>query len=257
MGPVEHVTCQTIAPLLARHNDPDLHEAEQVQLSLHLYRCPACRARLQEYRALDRQVRTLPSVTLAPRVRAAVLDHIAASGAGMGGHTVAITWRQAWPGATLAFSLATFVLAAGLTTALAAQRPDVRFASSAPTSGAMARPLMTSLLNANPTVAASGSNVRANDTLAISRPLVKAQATRPAAVAATIRSINPTEGRIVVAVDGAIRDERLVILRDTAIMLSDGRPGTLADLVVGAQVQLQRETMPTGGTVAREIVVSR
>jgi hypothetical protein len=257
MGPVVHVTCQTIEPLLARHNDPDLNEVEQVQLSLHLYRCPACRARLQEYRAIDRQVRTLPAVTLAPRVRAAVLDHIVASGAGLGGPTVALTWRHAWPGATLALSLATFVLAAGLTTALAAQHSDVRFAASAPTSGAMARPLMTSLLNANPTVVTGEANASAKDTLAIKRPLVKAQATRPAAVSATIRAINPTEGRIVVAVDGAIREERLVILRDTAIMLPDGRPGNLSDLVVGAQVQLQRETMPTGGTVAREIVVAR
>jgi hypothetical protein len=228
-----------------------------VRLSMHLLACPACYARLQEYRTIDRRVRTLPSVTLAPRVRAVMLEHFAAAEAGMGGSAMALTWRHAWPGATLALSLATFIFAAGLTTALAAQRTGGPFVASATTSEAIARPLMTNLLAANPTrVVGSGVVSNAGDTQAFSRP-IKAQATRPASVAATIRMINPTEGRIVVTIDGAARDERLVIMRDTAIMLADGRPGTLADLVVGAQVQLQREVNATGGVVAREIVVSR
>jgi hypothetical protein len=258
MGPVAHVACHTVAPLLARHNDPDLTEEERVQLSMHLLICTACRDRLQEYRALERRVRTLPSMTIAPRVRDAVLGHIAAAEASMGGSAMALTWRHAWPGATIALSLATFIFAAGLTTALAAQRTGGPFVASGSTSEALARPLMTNLLVANPTrIVSSGVTNNASDTQAFSRPVVKAQATRPAAVGATIRMINPSEGRIVVSIDGAARDERLVIMRDTAIMLADGRPGSLADLVVGAQVQLQREVNAVGGVVAREIVISR
>lgn len=258
MGPVAHVACHTVAPLLARHNDPDLTEEEQVQLSMHLLICPACYERLQEYRAIDQRVRAMPSVTLAPRVRAVMLEHFAAAEASMGGSAMALTWRHAWPGATLALSLATFIFAAGLATALAAQHTGGPFAASATTSEAIARPLMTNLLAANPTrVVSSGIVSNASDTQAFSRPIAKAQATRPASVGATIRMINPTEGRIVVTIDGAARDERLVIMRDTAIMLADGRPGTLADLIIGAQVQLQREVNATGGVVAREIVLSR
>lgn len=257
MAPAGRVTCHTVAPLLARYNDPDLTENEQVQLSMHLLICERCRACIQEYRALDRQVRAMSSVTLSPRVRTAVFEQIAAVEASMGASVLAISWRQAWPGATIVLSLATFILAAGLTTALTAQRAGGPLVASATTSQPLARPLMTTFMNANPTSVAQSEVSGGGSPLALKRPVGKAQATRPAAVVATIRAINITESRIVVAIDGAARDERLVVMRDTAIMMADGRPCTLADLVVGAQVQLQREVTAAGGVVAREITLSR
>lgn len=252
MGPGTRVSCRTIAPLLARYNDPDLSEAEQVQLSMHLLGCPACLARLQEYRALDRRMRVMPSVTIAPHVRSAVLDHVAsAGGSGFGGFAATLAWRHAWSGMSAALSLATFVLAVGLATAFAA-RPETNFAATA-TGQAFGRPLATTFLVANPTRVVS----QLNDTLSVKAPVMKAQPTRPAAVAATIRAINWDEGRIVVTLAGARGDERLAVMRDTAIVLADGRPGTLADLAVGVQVQLQREVSITGSLIAREIVVPR
>jgi len=74
MAWVARGNCRTVAPLIARYNDPDLNEVERVSLSTHLLQCPCCLTRLQEYRALDQQVRRVPKITLAPQAREAVLE---------------------------------------------------------------------------------------------------------------------------------------------------------------------------------------
>ena len=253
MGAVTEVECRNVAPLIARYNDPDLTEAERITLGLHLTRCPACQERLQQHRALDRQLRGMRPIALESRVRAAILECVAAASTEIGASTVALPWRHAWSSAVIMFSLTTFLLAAGLTTSLATQRPDARASASAMTNGALVRPATMALLNANPTRVAGPSG----ELFPIRQPVVQAQATRPAAVAATIRSVDQDSGRIVVAVVGAPADERMIVMRDTAIVLPNGYPGTIADLVAGLQVQLQRDTNATGGVIAREIMVGR
>ena len=254
MASAMRVSCQVVAPFVARYNDPDLTEAERVTLSTHLLQCPSCLAQLQGYRALDGQVRAMQSMVIASRVRDAVLESVGAN-MHVGGAAVAVQWRHAWSGMALVASLATFLLAAGLTTALAAQHPDPRFGIRTITNGVVAHPVTTTLTAATPTpgIEASGQ------LFALKRPImqaqVQAQATRPAAVVATIRSVDFTSGRIVVSIGGARSDERLAILRDTAIVRADGHPGTIADLVAGIQVQLQHEPYLNGGLVAREIVL--
>jgi anti-sigma factor RsiW len=246
-----------VAPLLARYNDPDLTEAEQVALSTHLLQCPACLAQVHSYRTLDDRVRSMHSMVIASRVRDAVLETVAASNVGMGGTAIAIPWRHAWSGMAVMFSLTAILLAVGLTTALAAQHSDVHFGARTMSNGVLVRPVTTTLLNvnANPTQTARASG----QVVAFKRPImqahVQAQATRPAAVAATIRSVDFMTGRIVVSVGGARGDERLVIKHDTAIVHPDGRPGRITDLAAGLQVQLQREADTTGGLVAREIML--
>ncbi len=271
MTPVARADCRTIAPLLARYNDPDLSEAEQICLSLHLYRCPVCAERLREYRALDGWLRVMPAITIAPQVRSAVLQQIAATaGADPHGHAATMTWRQSWPTFTVALSLVAFVLVVGLTTG-SPPRLEANLAATAVTreafnpalGPALSPALATTFLAATPTRVVGGFAVGGvavggiNDTLAVKLPIAKPQPTRPAAVVAIIRSIDTTESRITVTLDGAKVDERLAVMGDTAIVLADGRPGTLSDLAIGAQVRLQREISITGGLVAREIRLPR
>jgi len=61
----------------------------------------------------------------------------------------------------------------------------------------------------------------------------------------------------VVLVEGAGSDERLIVTRETIVLLADGRPGTLADVAVGATIRLQRDQRVVGGLIARQIVVVR
>lgn len=253
MASVVRVSCQVVTPLLARYNDPDLTEAERVMLSTHLLQCPTCLAQLQAYRALDGRVRAMQSMVVASRVRDAVLESVAASGLSAGGTAAAIPWRHVWPGMAVVFSLTTFLFAAGLTTALAAQHADPRFGTRTMTNGVVVHPVTTTLLAANPTRVAEPSGQILVFRRSIMQAQVQAQATRPAAVAATIRSVDLVGGKITVSIGGARGDDRLTILRDTAIVRADGHPGTVADLVAGLQVQLQHETNTSGGLVAREI----
>lgn len=255
MASVAHVACRKFAPLLARYNDPDLSETERVLLSTHLLQCAACRAQVQQYRVFDKQLRGMRSIIIEPCVRNAILDRVAASSSEIGVSVAALPWRYSWSSAAVMFSLTTFLLAAGLITALASQYPDARFATSAMTNGALVRPATMGFLNVNPTRIANTSG----ELMAFKRPVVQAQAqaTRPAAVAATIRAIDQSSGRIVVTVGGARADERLLIMYDTAIVRANGYPGTINDLAVGLQVQLQREMNPTGSLIAREIMIGR
>lgn len=253
MASVARTPCQKVAPLLARFNDPDLNETERVLLSMHLLQCPTCLARVQEYRAIDGRIRGMATTTVAPRVRNAVLQQIALTGAVQGGHSLLLPWRHTWSGLVLAFSLMTLLVAAGVVRTFTTQRTDVYGEMSVPTSNALVRPLALNLFNVAPTSVTTA----VDQNTAYRRPVLQVQPTRPVAVAATIRLVNLSEGRIVVTVAGARTDERLMVLRDTAIVLPDGRPGALVDIPAGTQVQLQREVTGTGALIAREIVVSR
>jgi len=253
MPSVAQVACRKVAPLLARYNDPDLSDTERVLLSTHLLKCPDCRAQIQQYRLLDRQLRGMRSIVIDSSVRNAIFDRVVASSGEFGVSVAALPWRYSWSSAAVMFSLTTFLLAAGLVTVLTSHHPDARFSTSAMTNGSLVRPATMGLLNANPTRVANNSS----ELMAFKRPVVQAQATRPAAVAATIRAIDQSSGRIVVTVGGARADERLLIMYDTAIMRADGYPGTINDLAVGLQVQLQRETNLTGSLIAREIIIGR
>jgi hypothetical protein len=253
MASVTRIPCHTITPLLARWNDPDLTEDERVLLSTHLLTCPTCLTRVQEYRMIDSRIRSMASTTLSPRVRDAVFGQLALTGVTQGGHALVQPWRHTWSGLAIVFTLTTLLCAAGMALTFT-QRAESQFATSVVTLGNdAARPVTMTLLDVAPTRGALGSD----QNIAFRRTVAQVQSTRPAAVGATIRLVNLSAGQIVVSVAGARTDERIAILRDTAIVLPDGRPGMLADLAVGTQVQLQRELTATGGVIAREIVVTR
>ena len=252
MASVSYTPCHKVTPLLARWNDPELTESERVLLSTHLLACPVCLARVQEYRTIDSRIRGMASTTLAPQVREVVMRELTLSGAIPGGHAVAQPWRHTWSGLAIIFTLTTFLSAAGVALNFTG-RAESHLTANVMFGGGTARPMTMTLLNAAPTSGILG----ADQNTAFRRPVVQVQSTRPAAVGATIRLVNLSAGQIVVSVTGARADERIVIMRDTAIVLPDGRPGVLADLAVGTQVQLQRESTATGGVIAREIMVAR
>ena len=238
--------------MLARWNDPDLAEQERILLSTHLLACPACLARIQEYRAIDGRIRGMAPTTLSPHVRDVVLQRLTLAGVTSGGQALAQPWRHTWSGLAIVFTLTTLLYAAGVALTFT-QRTEGQFASNVAPGSVVARPITMTLLNTAPT----RSVLDVDQNTAFRRPVVQAQPTRPAAVGATIRLVNLSMGQIVVSVTGAHADERIVIMRDTAIVLPDGRPGVLADLAIGAQVQLQRESTAAGSVIAREIVVAR
>ncbi len=252
MASVARTPCHKVTPLLARWNDPDLTEAERVSLSTHLLACPDCLARVQEYRAIDGRIRGMSSTTLSPHVRDVLFQQLALTGVTHGGQVLAQPWRHTWSGLAIVFTLTTLLCAAGVALTFT-QRAESQFTASSVGGNGVARPMAMSLLNAAPTSIILG----ADQNTAFRRPVVQVQPTRPAAVGATIRLVNLSAGQIVVSVTGARSDERIAIMRDTAILLPDGRPGALADLAVGTQVQLQRESTAAGGVIAREIVVAR
>src|SRR5690349_803043 len=145
-------TCQSVAPLLARCNDPALSEQEWVRLSTHLLGCPACRQRIEQYRQLDRRLRTLPRIELAPRVRAAVFEQIAmAAPLGFGAQAVAAP-RPVWPGVAIVTVVAALMLVGGLTVSYAPSRAGTATAASMTTSDVFGgHPLANTLLMVNPT----------------------------------------------------------------------------------------------------------
>lgn len=253
MASITSGNCRTVAPLIARYNDPDLHEVERVLLSTHLLRCPCCLARLQEYRALDQRVRRVPKITLAPQSREAVLERIAAPGPNFGLPAIGLVWRQTWFGAATAISLTTLVFALGLATFRAAQDGGGTLSPSGTANETLVRPLTTTILSSNPTQVVSSIGESLTTTMVVSNARIE----QPTAVRATVREVHARDGRLVVLVDGARNEERLIVTRDTVVLLADGRLGTLADVAVGATIQLRRDQRVVGGLVARQIVVVR
>jgi hypothetical protein len=257
MAPLARGNCRTVAPLIARYNDPDLGEVERVLLSTHLLRCERCLARLQEYRALDQRLRRMPAVVLSARAREAVLERIAAPAPGVGGLlALGPAWRQSWAGAATAISLAALVLALSLTTFRAAQVGNGTTTPVGTANDVFVRPLTATILSANPTEVVSSVGQSLGGTTAIDGTRSGHSAAALATVA-TVREIHPREGRIVVLVEGARSEERLIIARDVVVLWDDGRQGTLADIAAGATIQLRRDPTSSGGLVVRQIILSR
>ena len=264
MAPLPGNPCHVVAPLLARADDPDLTEAERVLLSTHIVRCPACLARLHEYRAQDRALRRWPALTPAPELRRAVLAQIARSG------TPHPSPVGPMPAVAAVAMLACVTVALGLggllsasppgTPTVAATRPSsvVAVASiagaSAPLMGeGLSAPFAVSLLATDPTPRAI-----------VARREVAKGATRAPVIAAipqstivngTVHSVAPAVGLLVVILPNG-NDAYLTLARDAVILLPDGRPGSLANLGVGATIRARCDQSPDG-TVAREITVLR
>jgi hypothetical protein len=247
------VTCRAVAPLIARYNDPDLSEAERVLLSTHLLQCGQCLALLQEYRALDQQVRRMSGVTLSPQVREAVLDRVAASGPGFGMPNAGLAWRQAWVGTATAISLTAIIFAFGLASFGAAQQNAATSPGPSAASEALARPLTTTILGANPTQVANVVSHSFSGTM-VSYNL---RAEPAITVRATVREVNARAGRLVVLVEGARSEEGLAITGDTRVICADGSRCSLSDIVAGVTIRVERDQYAAGGPVARQIILSR
>lgn len=254
MASVACGNCRVVAPLIARYNDPDLSEAEHVLLSTHLLQCGHCQARMQEYRALDQRVRCMPGMTLSSQVRETVLERVAMPASGIAILGVGLAWRQAWIGAATAVSLTAVIFAFGLASYGAAQQ------SASATPGAYAAnetfssaPLTTSILAANPTQVVNSFS----ETLSGTKVTYTLRTGDYASVRATVREINHREGRLVVQVDGASSEERLVVNGATVVLWSDGRAGSLADVAAGVTIQVQRSQHTADGAIVQQIILSR
>lgn len=264
MAPLPGNSCRLVAPLLAHADDPDLTEAERVLLSTHLVRCPACLARLHEYRAQDRALRRRPVLAPAPELRRAVLARIAVGGAP---HSHA---AGPMPAVAAIAMLACVTVALGLggllgpappgTPTVAATRPSsvVAVASiasaSAPLVGdGLSAPFAVSLLTADPTPPVIIARREAAKGAA--RAPVIAAIPQSTIVNGTVRSVSPAAGLLLVILPNG-SDAHLTLTRDVVILLPDGRPGTLADLGVGATIRARCDQSPSG-TLAREITVLR
>ena len=256
-----HGDCRAVAPLLARHGDPDLTETERILLGTHLPRCAACWARLQDYRHQDQRLRALPPITLAPRVRCAILDHVAATAAARAGRPGLL--RPALSSVAVA---AVAVLLAGSLGALPLPATEMATAADSPGTAntIFAQPLTATFLSVNPTRAitavteskAAGAPVAATaQAVRAAQPTQAPQAAQARGVAliGTVRVLYLDRGRLVLALRGG-GDQGLAITRDTAVHLADGRPGALSDLSVGTAIRVY---CSRSGDAAQEIVVLR
>lgn len=264
MAPLPGSPCRVVAPLLARADDPDLTEAERVLLSTHLVRCPTCLARLQEYRAQDRALRRWPALTPAPELRHAVFSRLAAPRA-THPHSVG-----PMPAVAAVAMLACVTVALGLGGLLGSSPPGtptvaatrlssvvaVASVASAPALAVgegLSAPFAVSLLAVGPTPPAIVARREAANVAA--RAPVIAAIPQSTIVNGIVRSVAPAEGLIVVILPSG-SDAYLTLARDAMILLPDGRPGTLANLGVGATIRARCDQAP-GGTLAREITVLR
>lgn len=239
----EATACREVAPLVARFNDPELSEAEQVQLSTHLTRCASCRGLLDHYRRHDCALRSFSPIALAPRVRAAIYAELAAQ---------APPYRLG-----VLTTVATTALAVMFVTSLVAFR----------TLGADAvlrgrQDLQTDALTQS--VAGTRFVTGAMSTVAprasVPATLLAAggvPATRDAAstlMDGTVAALSPSQRLLVLHVMGSEHDEPLWIGPSTAIRFLDGRVAELADLVVGTPVRVLCDR-DDRGLVATAIVV--
>lgn len=247
-------TCRAVAPLIARYNDPDLGEAERVLLSTHLLQCATCLARLQEYRALDQQMRRMSGMTLAPHVREAILERVAAPGYGQPG--IALVWKQAWVGTTAAITLTAVIFAFGLATFGAAHQSTGSSPHPSSANEMFARPMTTTILGANPTQVTQVAQVANTFSESVSGTVISynLRASNVTTVRATVREVNAREGRLIVQVEGTKGAEELAITGTSLILWSDGSRGSLSDLVAGAAIQIERDQ---NTTVARKITLTR
>ncbi|HEX5501221.1 MAG TPA: zf-HC2 domain-containing protein [Thermomicrobiales bacterium] len=239
--------CRKVAPLLARYRDADLSEAERVLLSTHLLRCPACLARLDDYRRQDREVRGLPAIELTTRAHGTVLDYLTAASAPA--YARATVWRQAAAGAavaTLALMLCASMLASRLggTAGVPTATVDAR-------SSVFAQPLTATFLTVNPTRAIA----RLNESAPLNPGAPGESAASDGVMVGTVRVVYVADGRLVLTLLQDRGDHWLTITGDTVVHLADGRTGTLADLGVGTPVRVRCGA--PGGNTAEDITILR
>ncbi len=276
-------SCRSVAPLLARYNDPDLTEAESVRLSTHLLGCPACRARLAAYRAGDRALRQLPAITLSNEARGAILCQLPAlAAAAPRDRRRAAVRRQ---GVTSVAVATLAIMLVGGFGALGAVAPGVETPEpSRKSDDAFSRSLAATLLIAPPTqaaIAGMGDSARGTPTTTslhrqaqpTLQPIAFAQAgsaavgapptatgtprqrAAPVVISGAVRAVWASEGRLQVRLDATGQSETYAVAGDARVVLPDGRHGSLADLRQGMAVRLQLDRTSGGATVVEEIAV--
>lgn len=259
MFPVIGGPCRTIAPLIARYNDPDLEECERVLLSTHLLQCPHCLGQLQEYRALDQRLRRMPSITLSPQARELVLDRVTSPNPGLLALGFATFGRQAWLGAATALSLTALVLVFSFNTFRTAQGANGALSQEMVGNTTTVQPLTTTILHSESTQVVNRVSETVSGTMVIGglRAGASLAVAAPLPVLATVREVRARDGYLIVLPDGAAQAERLVITRTTVIVWSDGKAATLADIDAGAVIQVLYD-QPIGDVpAARRVILSR
>lgn len=236
-------TCREMAPLVARFNDPELSEAEQVRLSTHLTRCAPCRKLLDHYRQHDCALRSFSPIALAPRVRSAIYAELAAQ---------APPYRLG-----VLTTVATTALAVMFVTSVVAFRT---LGTDAPLWGR--QDLQSDALTQS--VASTRFVTRAMTTVApqasVSATLLGAGGASTAQVppttlmSGTVAVLSPAERRLVLHVAGSENEESLWIVPSTVIHFIDGRVAELADLVAGTPVRVLCDR-DDRGLIATAIVV--
>lgn len=236
-------TCREVAPLVARFNDPELSEVEQVRLSTHLARCAPCRKLLDHYRLHDSALRSFPPIALAPRVRSAIYAEMTAQAPPyrLGILTTIATTALAVMFVTGVVAIRTRGSDALLwgrqdkqSGALTQSVADTRFATAAMTAVAPQASVSATLLGAG------GANPGQGPTVTL--------------VSGTVALLSPAEQRLVLRVAGSDSDESLWIVPSTVIHFIDGRVAELADLVVGAPVRVLCDR-DDRGLIATSIIV--
>lgn len=239
------VTCREVAPLIARFNDPDRTEAEEVRLSTHLVRCGPCRELLDHYRRHDRALRAFAPIPVAPRVRTAIYSELE---------------NQTPP-----YRL-------GILTTVAATALIVMFATS-----------LLAYQSMGGTPALWGGQEEATGTLtqsiggarrtadALTAVAARASASVPLLVADTggvhggtpftlmagsVALLSISDRRLVLHRADGVDDEAIQLTPSTAIQFVDGTIADLADLAVGTPVRVVCDR-DAGGWTAAAIVVLR
>lgn len=244
MGSLPHGECAALLPLLARYDDPDLTEAEQIRLSLHVPRCAACWQRLEMYRRQDRQLRDLPRITLVPEARCTILNQIAVAPSGNRGNLLL-------PGIT---SVAVAALAVLLVSSMVLLRGPVQheLATSGQTANDLfvQQPLTATLLS----TATTRVMTAINDT---ALPASQGQQLQARITSGTVRVLAVGGQRPVLTLARDEREETFVLDPDTPVRLANGQPGRLADLAVGAPIRLRYTVSPNGALTVLEIAIVR
>lgn len=285
MPPPHGDSCRTIAPLLARHSDPDLSEVERVRLSTHLLRCPRCLARLRFYRTQDQRLRALPTVAASPELRRAVLAAIAEAPAGEGGRGGGVTWLQGLTSVTVAaFALLLFaslvavpglldgergavggeggeageLLTGSLTASLLTADPTRVIArATAPAGNARPAPAGAAGPRPAPVIVGASYGVQA---YAPASPTVGAEIAyeaQPVTLTGMVVAVYPALNQVVIRLQSTGREETLILADEPTIFLPSGGRGTLADLDAGSLIRAGGDRAATGAVTVDLIVASR
>lgn len=274
-------SCRTVAPLVARYSDPDLTEAEYVLLSTHLLCCRACQERLNAYRAADQRLRQLPSITIAPEARTAVLREVTTAATSAKAyrrpHYLA-PWISVASGAVVAIAL---MLVTGFRTLDSVAPPADGPDTFSKAESAFNRSLTAALMIAPPTQAAivtMSDPARATATIATfqrqSLPRVSveqedraitdggAAATRTAVRQVTapettgkVYAVSLADRHLQVWNSGTGQLETYVMSTEVIVTMANGRSGTLAEIRPDMVVRLRLDHTRTGMITVREITI--